>query len=63
MQIIDGAQKIQVLLFGTSWNFIFLNNFDPTLVEPMDTKTKDMEGELEITIRMGRYLIFQESIA
>lgn len=53
----------KVLLFGTSWNFIFLNNFDPTLVEPMDAKTKDTEGELQLTIRMGRCLIFQESVA
>ena len=41
-----GAQRIEVLLFGTSWNFIFLNNFDPTLAEPMDAKTKDTEGKL-----------------
>lgn len=53
----------KVLLFGTSWNFIFLNNFDPTLVEPMDAKTKATEGELQLTIRMGRCLIFQESVA
>lgn len=63
MQIMADAQQIQVSLFGTSWNFIFLNNFDPTLTKPMDAKTKDTEGELQLTIRMGRYLIFQESVA
>ena len=37
--------QIQVLLFGTFWNF-FLNIFDQLLVEVVGKEPVDMEGRL-----------------
>ena len=39
--------EIQVLLFGTFWN-LFLNIFDPWLVESTDVEPANMEGLLYI---------------
>ena len=41
-----GARQIQVLLFGTFWNFFSLGIFDLWLVESEDAEPADTEGLL-----------------
>ena len=47
MYLVASTQQIQVLLFGTFWNF-FSNVFDPWLVEFEDAETVDTEGQLHL---------------
>lgn len=37
--------QIQVLLLGTFWHIFVSNNFDLPLVESVDIKPTDMEGQ------------------
>ena len=48
MLTVTSMWQIQVLLFGTFWNFFFFffNIFDPWLVEFMDVEFVDTEGQL-----------------
>lgn len=41
-----GTWQIQVLFFGTSWNFYFPNTFDLWLAESVDVEPADTEGQL-----------------
>ena len=47
MALIANAQQIQVLLFGSCWNFFF---FDLQLVEFMDVKLTDTDDQLCINV-------------
>lgn len=42
------AWQIQVQLFGTFWNFVFPNIFNPQLVDSTDVEPEDAEGQLYI---------------
>ena len=41
-----GTEKIQVLLFGTSWDFFPQSIFQAWLLEPTETEPTNMEGQL-----------------
>ena len=47
MKLIANAQQIQVLLFGSCWNFFFS---DLQFVEFMDVKLTDTDDQLYINV-------------
>ena len=53
MKLVASMWQGQVLLFGTFWNFfLFLNHFDPLLVELVDAEREDMEGQLYLVLKL-----------
>ena len=48
MKLIANAQQIQVLLFGSCWNFFFFS--DLQFVEFMDVKLTDTDDQLYINV-------------
>lgn len=48
MKLIANDQQIQVLLFGSCWNFFFF--FDLQFVEFMDVKLTDTDDQLYINV-------------